>query len=353
MRSKLIYILLFTAVAVAWTVAGCTGPAFDAAAPPMDQFTIEDVPIWRLRLVIEVGDVDDAGTDDYVWTRFQPDAENFYLDYGRDDFTRGSRHAYDISNLAKVLGHSPTCSQPNPALCTFKVRDIEELTIGLKGDDGIYLKRVDILVNNSQRPIFTHTFNPGRWLDSETGYTPTVQFSSADLRGNSYWTLDKNSTLIDIPHTLSRGVIESMFEGYAGDFIAPTPAFWADRVGNPDLFGDHVVAERVSEHRLSFTAYFGLDAPAPLLNPTMDMFFDLDGSCPDGKLKFKATNFDTDVDYSLALNIFSLGIAKAVEEYAQNMADNMIAPLEGLSFHVNVPICSKGTFNSNGDFEIY
>src|SRR5262249_46071045 len=275
-----------------------------------------------------------AGTDDYVWVRFRTKRSGgakYYLDYGNNDFERASRKVYELANLTKAG------FQVDVNTMTFStVRDIQEFVIGKEGDDGLYLKRVALLLNNSSKPIFTHEFTPGRWLDTETGFRPSVIFTSADLRSNPSWTVVGNDRLVMVPQTLtiSRGTLDGFIESYMGDYMHETKLLWAQ------FEGDHVVSKRTSLHTSSFLLYLEYDAPG--LNPTVDLFFDLTVSCAGGKLSLSVGNVTSDVDYPLWLDILSLGITKVIEEVAQSSADSFTGSI-AFSLAANLPLCTKGT----------
>ena len=120
---------LFQALLLA---ACCWGMVSANAAPK------EDDPVWRLQLEVSVANVGDAGTDDPVFVQFG-NGKRFIMNYGHDDFERGSRFMYDLMpNNVQTVG------------------DIQSMRIFKERDNGLALKALKLLVNGV--PIFTRDY---------------------------------------------------------------------------------------------------------------------------------------------------------------------------------------------------
>jgi hypothetical protein len=146
-----------------------------------------------------------------------------------------------------------------------------------------------------------------------------------------------------------------------GDFIYPTKLYWADGfASDPDRFGDHVVSQRKSAHVSSFKLYFLYDGTGP--NNFVIVFFDLNASCVDERLKLEAVNVSTEPPAFM----YSIGFVEAythpgpdlpktinpkhdfisaTEKYAQELAQDLSAQPNAT--------CTKGTFDSRRSLDIY
>ena len=297
--------------------------------------TVEQVPVWRLQVLVQTCDVSDAGTDDDVYVQFKNDStKKFYLDYGGDDFERNTSKVYDIGNISKV-GVS-------------KVSDITQLTIGKVGKDGLCLKSLQIRVNGSARPIFSHTFSSAQWIDGDDGHLPTYTFSSATLRANAYWTLSSNGAIVLPPFSVARAALESIIESNVGHYAQSNALYWGS------FFSPRwVELSRVTSDATRHTAHVDLDLAYSLdylPDPEVDVDFDLVLSCANSQLKIEARNIKVDVNYPTILDFLTLGLSWV----ATDIANSMIGSFANMTLlSTSVPLCPRSyQFTDFGDLAI-
>lgn len=236
--------------------------------------SFEDVTIYRMELRLVTADVEDAGTDDGVFVQLNGRDRHFFLNKGSDDFRRGRTDTYDV--LSPVVK---------------KVRDIRFLKIGLRGDDGVALKQVEMFLNGNRYPVYVKTFaGQGKWLDNNQSYT----ISSTDLRAHAGWRFSLQHNNLDKPPArLSQKMITSLIENSLGDQMNHMDGLaWGDKTwGLPNtLFGPAVEVSYVN----STTLHVDLDLKrkvgyAP--DPEIDVDFDLEFSCNNGIINTQMKNF--------------------------------------------------------------
>jgi hypothetical protein len=229
----------------------------------------EEASIWRLQLRITTGDIGDAGTGDDVQVSLN--AGNFtWLNYGviedydgtgtrfaasdDDDFERAETFTYDLLT---------------DGVQNFE--DIDWLTLSKGGSDGWCVGRVELLVNNVAQPVADRRFSPCHWLDNEDGHRRSRAIRFDSLRGGALWRAFQQPSEISRA-LISRPELVSRIHGIVGHAIHGTGGYWGKLQGSAS-----VEIARVDDS----TVHVDLDlsADVPLLDPEIDVDFDIELSC--------------------------------------------------------------------------
>ena len=156
----------------------------------------------RVRLELQVADVDDAGTDDLVgvslndtyWSNFTG------LSYSHDDLERNSTFRYDLE--FRNLGD---------------LHDIANITIKKYGEDGLCLRSFQLLLD--EQPVFSRTFgntsSTCRWLDGSSETTGQHHVTHAELRATPAFTSFQPGGAL----TVGQEELEERLEGIMGNLI--------------------------------------------------------------------------------------------------------------------------------------
>jgi len=248
------------------------------SVPTSTAFTVpsfEDIIIYRIQLRISTCNSDDAGTDDGVYVQMNKSDEKFYLNKSTDDFRQGRNETYDV--LSETIK---------------KVKDITFLKIGIRGDDGVCISKIELFLNNNNSPVFSKSFpGHGKSVDNSQSFTIT----ESELRNYSGWALTpKHQTLSGPPHAISKSMILSLIECSIGNHLnhlTQEPKFsWGSKVrGLPNtLFGPGTEVKFVNNK----TLHFDLDLQAKVggPNPEVDVDFDLVFNCNNGIIKTEIKN---------------------------------------------------------------
>jgi hypothetical protein len=255
---------------------------------------------WRTQLRVRVADREDAGTDDSVFVRLNgngiPSGNITYLDYGRDDFERGSEFTYDL-NLDGID----------------EIGDITQIALSKEGDDGLCVQGLSLLVNGI--PVFDRDLGSAsncQWLDTDSGSSPTLTVNHAELRAHPAWSSYNHTAaqlllLFGVPNAQLVSRIESM----VGDSLHGTELYWGD------LHGPAVEVSRgcpASATECS-TAHVDLDLSLStwLPDPEVDVDFDLDFVCSNGGLSIVTSNLEVDADSAWYWEVLSLGLIEILD----------------------------------------
>ena len=242
----------------------------------------EDIPVFRLQLRITTGSGTDAGTDDPVYTQLNKNDKRFYLVKGYDNFIEGRPVIYDvISENIKTI------------------KDIEFLRFGIKGDDGVCFKKVELILNNYRGPVFTKIWEGGKGNCFDNGSSsllPIIEISGLELRNSPYWkyivTNPSNVALCWPPTSISKEWITSVVEAAIGNNLQYMEGLkWGTKGTITTLWGDAVESKGLNDHSIQFDLDLQADVIGP--NSEIDVDFELDFHCINGVLSTEVQNFHT------------------------------------------------------------
>lgn len=263
----------------------------------------EDIVVYRLQLKITTGTGTDAGTDDPVYTQLNQNDKRFYLVKGYNNFEEGRMVTYDvISENIKTI------------------KDIEFLRFGIKGDDGVCFKRVELFLNNFGSPIFSKSWRDGKgncFDNASSSLLPIIEISGLELRTSPGWkyivTKPSNISLCWTPTSISKEWITSLVEASIGNKLQYTEGLqWQTR--ETPLAGAPVTASVINDHTMHFDLDLQRDVIGP--NPKVDAYFDLDFHCINGVFSADIENYKMTISlygevYSWA-NLLGAGPAGAI-----------------------------------------
>ncbi|HEY6505648.1 MAG TPA: hypothetical protein VIZ28_16850 [Chitinophagaceae bacterium] len=276
----------------------------------------ESIPVYRieLRLVTAGGGWD--GTDNEVYVQLNSNDNNYFLDYGRDDFGRNADQRFDIISESIRT-----------------IKDIHFIRFGVKKDDQWGFIRVELYLNNSPQPVFSKTYNPKVVINKYRGQNDKFTISSADLRSNASWlSINQNRGLTALPVPVKFAAIKSMVESMIGNQIhhsGNSHLQWGSTDDINTVWGDWVEGKHVN----SATIHFDLDLEYAFSNSPdaeIDVDFDLVFSCENGNIIIKTANvkisckyLGVDVDNVInflnsVITFFGIDPIKAVAERYQN-----------------------------------
>ncbi|WP_437598605.1 fibronectin type III domain-containing protein [Sorangium sp. So ce590] len=256
--------------------------------------------VWRAQLEVRVADRGDANTDDPVFARLNggavPSGNITYMDYGRDDFERGSTFRYDL-NLDSIDD----------------IGDITQITLSKDGDDALCVQGFSLLVNGIE--VFDRDFGAAsscHWLDTGGGYSPTLTVSHAALRAHPAWAgYNHTAAQFLLAFGIRNEELVSRVEALIGDSLHGEDLHWGH------LYGPAVEISRgcpASEAECT-RAHVDLDLAYAtwLPDPEVDVDFDLDFVCADGALGIVTSNLEVDADSDWYYEILGLGLLEILD----------------------------------------
>lgn len=319
------------------------------------QRIFEDMPVYRIQLKLTTGTTQDAGTDNPVFAQLNTMDEKFYLVKGIDNFQEGKTVVYDLLSL-KIK----------------KVKDIEFIKFGIKGSDGVCIKRVELLLNGNSSPVYSRTFDGVKGVcfdNASSALQPTLEIAGNMLRGSSAWNdAGAKKTMWAAPGMISIAWLKSSIEGSIGNQLYHRGDLrWSSYATGPgSLYQDAVKIQRVDDHTVKFNVHLERDVLGP--NPLIDMSFNLDFHCTDGKLSCDIENFNTESNWlgdvrdfiiekgSLlaagAITVFTggLGFPSFFGAVLLNINNGFITPSQNGG--AVTAACLKAQVNANGDIII-
>ncbi len=288
--------------------------------PTLETAASETERIWRAQIRIYTADVGDAGTDDDVNVSLNS-SDLTWLDYGRDDFERGSVFAYDL-NLA--------------GLSTFS--KVNQIKITKSGTDGLCLKAFELLLND--RSVYYQSFSGCHWLDGNDGHRPSYSVTSSTLRNSSRWKNYTRPPLTTIAH-LERAELESRIEGMLGHLIYYNDLYWGKIYGR---------AVEVTKSSLSNAIHVDLDMAYDVrfaFDPEVDVDFDLVFSCSSGVVKITMKNLKIDVDSAWYSKVLIIG---SLIDYLGNKIGSAASQIsKTISINTGGTVCPRFYVSSLGD----
>ena len=298
-----------------------------------------DEPVWRVQLAVSVSNRDDANMDDSLQVRlngasshFIPSLNSTWLDYGRDDFERGSFFIYDL-NMERVSQRS----------------DITQIMFQHEGSDAVCIDAIGLFVNGVS--VYARDFAAEGgclWLDD----SDTFRISHEELRADARW---QTYVTPFPPLVITRAELESRIEGLVGDMLHTTDAYWGDRDGRA-----FVEASFVDPQRVKIT----LDLKGDVNNlpdPEIDVSFNLAVSvacAADGEgvsLTVTTEDFDANVDTGILGTIVDFltpipvglglpcegGLARCLERKIEKAIESQFIPIS-LAITADADICNAG-----------
>ena len=234
-----------------------------------DPIPVDEFPVWRAQLRLEICDVSKAGTDNDLAVSLST-SNTTWLNYSRNDFERGDKFTYDL----KTEGLQ-------------KFGNVTRIRISKTGSDGLCLKRIELRLNETK--VFTKSFS-NHWLDNSGDLSRVLTINSSELRGTPSW---QNYAIPTNPAiTISNYELESRIEAAVGDALRRPGA---EELVWGKISGEAVNAGRISSKRL----VVDLDLKAIVNNwpdQEVDVDFDLNLTCDHGKPTIKMSNVDVDVE---------------------------------------------------------
>lgn len=279
----------------------------------------ENMPIWRLQLKVLTDGRENAGTDDEVYVKFQNTAgSHYFLDRAGNDRERNETNVYDIVD-------------PN----VNTIQDIKMLTLGIIGDDGWCVKRVELLINDWPTPIFRKSYSTCQWLDHDSGKSPTLYISGSELRSYAGWRYNSANRGIWMPPTIIKNsTLVAIVESYVGHLMNLEDDLKDFEYGKKQ--GQHyVVAKKVAADKL----HFDLDlAYTKGIDLETDLDFDMLINCQNNNLSLQFVN----VKGQLEIPIISSLVRVFKKDFASMKIDNF-------GFQSQVPLCPSIRIDDNGN----
>ena len=242
--------------------------------------SIEDTPVWRAHVRFFTTDVNGGGTDDPVTVSLNSNnSTRLYSSY-RDDFERGHSYGYDL-----ILNN------------VTKLGDITKLQISKTGVDEWSIKSFTFYVNG--KAVYSADFSGGLWLNTNpwSSYdTGTHVVTSSDLRNHSLW----RSYIVPAPPIYISGAeLMSRIEAIVGDHISDNVLRFSPYVNGSlithavQVSGNGPRTIRVDvdlKYRQLHKSFWIWDWK--WVTYEVDVEFDLEFSCSNGKLFLVTKNLD-------------------------------------------------------------
>ena len=278
----------------------------------------EEMVIYRLQLKITTGKTNDAGSDDPVYVQMNNHNEKFYLARSIDNFQEGKTLVYDII-IDKIE----------------KIKHIDFLRFGVTGEDGVCIKKVELCVNNCQSPIYVREFSweTGSCIDNNSSSLPsTLEIPGNLLRASSNWNYkDSRKDMWRPPLNITKTWLSNIVESTIGNQIMQEGQIvrWGS-VGavleNKTLFGPAVEVQKISDHVLQFDLDLEMDRVySP--NPELDVDFDLEFRCENGKIKTTVKNVEVNTDLvGTITNLMGDVVQKIIGRAVGAVTGNILGP---------------------------
>ncbi|MBL7814694.1 MAG: hypothetical protein JNL70_06785 [Saprospiraceae bacterium] len=250
----------------------------------------EDITLHRIMVSVTVPNAKDANTDHNVYVLLRG-TDKFFLNYGKDDFEKGSTGYYDI--LPKDVN---------------KIRDIQFLKLGITGTDAIMIGQISLYLNGHL--AYQKTFPAGKWLEKEGSSQSELLIPYQELRAHAGWKYPSTtSTMWKAPTVIRASMISSVIESAIGNQMSKDPNIaWGDKNTS---WGKHVELKYVSPTTIHVD--LDLEKSARLSpDPELDVDFDLVFSCNNGALKMQIVNVKVGTDIWGKINIMLRGKLKYV-----------------------------------------
>ncbi len=281
-------------------------------------FSIEDIPVWSVSLIVSTPDDENADTNDDMGFKLNKKAKTYYLDSPVNDFERGLTTEYYISPSS---------------LNVFKVSDINYLYME-KDSDGFVQKTgnyefgtVSLKINDIE--IFSKTCENDCWLSNSYGLSKTFELSSfSALKGSV------------LPHKIENSKLRDLFLFHLSSFFANELSS-SDEVNFTDFsWGSKYDNELKYINKYSFSLSLSLEKETLYVTSTAylaEIVFSME--CSNGKIKFKTENITIKPENDTLYSELNIVLNKEILASYNNLVD-----LGYINFN-----CNDSYLNSNGD----
>ena len=309
-----------------------------------------NIPIWRLQLRVKVADFNGAGTDSTPRASIGDDGRRFptdtYLDYGRDDFERGSDLTYDL-NIGEMQ----------------ELSDITDLALVnyATGDNLLYVEEIALIVNYDQgtpsledHTVFYRHF--GTTANSALPLSSLYRVDHSELRSDPLWqnfvARSKVQPFLNVPKVspsadgqfeiqIPADEIVSRIESFVGHMLHAD-----EKVKGLFKWGFVHGAPVEVSHKNDKTLHVDLDLEATINNwpnPELDMDFDVevkkrcDSTNRQLIIELTSKEFTSSADSALWRDITTFGFTTLTDRVVAFLAE-FCAPLAvEQSFAVPLP----------------
>lgn len=164
-----------------------------------------DLPVFRLRLRLQVANVENAGTDDAVEVRLQspswlvpavtnwrPAGNSTWVDSTVNDFERNSNLTYDL-----MLTH------------VSQVSDITQITLAKPGSDDLCIAGLELTVNNS--PAYSRNYGNAAATCARVGGENMLSVDYNELRNSTSWNQLSKEIFSGYDGAALRSIIQAQF----------------------------------------------------------------------------------------------------------------------------------------------
>lgn len=297
-------------------VAAASTVGMAQAAPTGDE------AIYRVQVEIAVADIEDAGTDNRLYLRFNG-GERYMLNTAKVGLGRGKTVMYDASpsNIRAI-------------------RDLTSFTVANNANDGLAMRRVRLIVNGAT--LFTKDYGSDHpyWIDGNNDRPRSVTFSLAEMRASSQWQAFRQPAP---PLVIPASELETRIESIVGAKVWGTGVNWGELHGRP------VEVSRNKKDPSKIHVDLDLEAKVTGPNPEVDVDFDLKVSCANGRLKADVSSMTAETDYQWWQKVASLGVLQLVENRIDTeIGAQMAALFPPLNIAQGLAQCPDITVQSDG-----
>lgn len=291
-------------------------PASRALAEPA-----EDAPVWRAQLRVRTCDSPTAGTNDAVFASLNA-SNSTKLDYPHNDLQRNTSFTYDLM-LTGVTQFS----------------DITRLRVSKRGSNGLCLRSLDLFVND--RLIFSRNMN-SLFLDDSGSHAPRVTINGLRLRISEQW---QTYTQPFPPFVIPHDELVSRVSSSVGTMMDGQSVHWGHLVGSA-----FVAVSRETDTSVHVNLDLEGEHTVPLVPlPAVDVAFDLEFGCSDGKIDVQATNAAVNVSFDGPLGFIFDFLFDLFGP--QNLEAGIASNLENIQFGTDIGLCPDIQVNEDGDVE--
>ena len=283
----------------------------------------ENVPVWRLQLIVKTGNREHANTDSEVYVQFNNYGGKYFLDKGGNDRERKRTDVYEILN---------------PAIKT--IRDIKYLRLAMGGNDGWCIEKIELKVNGAPYPIFRKTYKGCQWIDrDDKKYQASLYISGRRLRNATTWKHFQGNRAIWLPPTLiKRYTLEKMVECYMGHLMNSEPQMKKLEFGKKSGRA-YVEAKKTRGNKLHFDLDLVYDWKIDL---ETDVDFNLAVYCRNNKINLKAESVKAKVNVPVLTSLIRVFKSRFAKMDMGNFDFG----------NANVPFCPTIRVENNGNISL-